>query len=104
MKGQNYQTTLKAFAFRLTPHQDLKQEILLFAEKNKIRAGCIITCVGSLQQLHLRFANQEKEKLKKGFFEITSLVGTFSNSSAHLHLAVADPKRKTVEVICWRKL
>jgi predicted DNA-binding protein with PD1-like motif len=87
---------VRAFAFRLTPKSDLKKSILTFAEKKKIKAGAIATCVGSLERLHIRFANQKEGKAKKGFFEIVSLTGTFSNSSCHLHISVADHTGKTV--------
>jgi predicted DNA-binding protein with PD1-like motif len=85
---------LRSHVFRLLPHQDLKKGILEFAAKNRIQAGCIVTCVGSLEQYHLRFANRKKGTRKKGHFEITSLTGTFSDSLAHLHLSVSDKKGK----------
>jgi predicted DNA-binding protein with PD1-like motif len=88
-------SALKATAVRLKPHQDLKKELIAFAKENKIKAGLIITCVGSLEQVNLRFANQETGTLLKGHFEILALVGTFSDSSSHLHLSVADSEGKT---------
>jgi uncharacterized protein len=78
------------FTIRLKPHQDLKKELMAFAAKEKIKAGCIVTCVGSLEQTNLRFANQPEGKTSKGHFEILSLTGTFSDTSTHLHLSVAD--------------
>lgn len=82
-------------AIRLSPHQDLKKELMEFARVQKLKAGFIITCVGSLEQVTLRFANQEKGTTLNGHFEIVSLVGTFSESSAHLHLAVSDSTGRT---------
>jgi uncharacterized protein len=81
---------VKTTAIRLKPHQDLKKELMAFAAKEKIKAGCIVTCVGSLEQTNLRFANQPEGKAANGHFEILSLTGTFSDTSAHLHLSVAD--------------
>lgn len=89
--GQNSSSsTLEGFAFRVRPHEDLKQSILEFAKINTIRAGAIVTAVGSLEQFNMRYANREHGEIKKGHFEIVSLVGTFSDSSCHLHLAVSD--------------
>lgn len=88
-------SSVKATAIRLKPHQDLKKEVIAFAEQNKIKAGLIITCVGSLEQVNLRFANQEQGTILKGHFEILSLVGTFSDTSSHLHISVADSEGKT---------
>lgn len=84
------------YALRLAPHQDLKKELLDFAVRNKIKAGFIATCVGSLEQVSLRMANQEKGEMYKGHFEIVSLVGTFSDSSSQIHLSVSDSTGKTI--------
>ncbi len=81
---------MKSFAFRLTPHQSVKESILAFAKQNKIKAGCIVTAVGSLEQIQLRFANQEFGTKRKGHFELISLTGTFSDASSHLHMSVSD--------------
>lgn len=86
----NTWSSSKFSALRLAPHQDLKQELIHFARKEKLQAGIIATCVGSLEQVTLRFANQDKPVTLHGKFEILSLVGTFSESSSHLHLSIAD--------------
>lgn len=83
------------YVLRLKPHADLKQSILEFAKANTIRAGAIVTCVGSLEQYNLRFANQESGTKATGHFEVLSLSGTFSDSAMHLHLSVADSTGKT---------
>jgi hypothetical protein len=86
----------KAFAFRLKPKEDLKKSILAFASEHKIEAGSMVSGVGSLEQFHIRFANQKKGELKTGFFEIVSLTGTFSTSSCHLHISVSDSLGNTM--------
>jgi predicted DNA-binding protein with PD1-like motif len=87
---------MKTHSFRLKPHQDLKKEILAVAVEMKIAAGCMVTCVGSLEKIHLRFAHQDHGVTLAGPFEIVSLVGTFSADYAHLHLSVADSQGKTI--------
>lgn len=84
------------YVLRLKPHADLKQAVFEFAKAKKIKAGAIVTCVGSLEQYNLRFANQENGTKATGHFEVLSLSGTFSDSSMHLHLSVADSTGKTV--------
>jgi predicted DNA-binding protein with PD1-like motif len=86
----------KSYAFRLKPHEDLKQGILNFAADHKMKAGCIVTAVGSLEQYNLRFANQPKGTALSGHFEIVSLVGTFSETYGHLHLSVSDSTGRTI--------
>jgi predicted DNA-binding protein with PD1-like motif len=70
--------------------------LVQFAEDNRIEAGVVVTCVGSLEQYNLRFANQKEGQLKMGFFEILSLTGTISLHGVHLHLPIADAHGQTV--------
>jgi predicted DNA-binding protein with PD1-like motif len=67
-----------------------------FAQENNIKAGIILTCVGSLEQYNLRFANQKTGSQKTGYAEIVSLTGTFSASACHLHVALADCTGQTI--------
>ena len=80
---------------RLTSRQDLKQTLQQFAAAHQIKAAVILTCVGSLTQYNLRFANRNEGVSKTGFFEIISLVGTLSESSVHLHIALSDQEGTT---------
>lgn len=79
-------------ALRLKPGQDLKKDIEAYAQNKKINAGWIATCVGSLTQTHLRFANQPAGILTTGHFEIVSLTGTVSRNGCHLHVCVSNEK------------
>jgi predicted DNA-binding protein with PD1-like motif len=78
------------YTLRLKPKMDLRKLILAFAKEKEIKAGCIVSCVGSLEQFHIRFANQQTGQLQKGYFEIVSFTGTFSESNCHLHISVSD--------------
>ena len=90
------QEPFKIHAFRLKPGQDLKQEIEAFTRRENIEAGWIMTCVGSLTQTTLRFANQPESVKSTGHFEIVSLVGTVSVHGSHLHLSVSDSTGQTI--------
>jgi predicted DNA-binding protein with PD1-like motif len=83
-------------AFRLKPGQDLKQAIDSMVQAKNIHAGWIVTCVGSLTDYHIRFANQPEGAKDTGHFEIVSLVGTLSTEGSHLHLSVSDSTGKTI--------
>lgn len=89
-------SSTKSYAFRLKPGEDLKKEIELFVKNNNIKAAGISTCVGSLTEANIRFANQPNGKNLKGFFEILSLSGVVSTNGSHLHIAIADKKGKTI--------
>jgi len=80
----------RLFAFRLTPSQDLRQELIAFSRRKHLQAGAVVTCVGSLTDVTLRLANQDKPTNRQGHFEIVSLVGTLDPSGGHLHLCVTD--------------
>lgn len=80
---------------RLTPGEDLKHSLQRFASAHHIKAAVILTAVGSLAQYNLRFANRQEGIVKRGYFEIISLVGTLSESSAHLHIGLSDDEGTT---------
>jgi uncharacterized protein len=83
-------------AFRLKPGEDLKQAITKIVEQRKITAGWISTCVGSLTDYNIRFANQPNGSVGTGHFEIVSLTGTVSINGSHLHISVSDSTGKTL--------
>jgi uncharacterized protein len=86
----------QAYAFRLKPGQDLRTELEKFVQEKKITAGWIGTCVGSLTNYNIRFANQPTGATGVGHFEIVSLVGTLSTSGSHMHISISDSTGKTI--------
>lgn len=84
------------YAFRLKPGQDLKQEIQKLVTEKQIKAGWINTCVGSLTDYNIRFANQPEGAKDSGHFEIVSLTGTVSVSGSHIHISISDSTGKTI--------
>ena len=87
---------MKVFALRLKPDQDLKQSLKTFAEEQNIKAGFILTAIGSLKQATIRFANQKVSTVLTNKFEIISLNGTLATTGIHLHIAIADKQGKTL--------
>ena len=81
---------------RLKPGEDLKVGIAAFVTAHQLKAGHISTCVGSLTDYALRFANQKTGATGSGHFEIVSLVGTVGVLGSHLHLAISDEKGTTL--------
>lgn len=68
-------------ALRLGPGQDLKRELDAFVKRNNLAAVSVLTCVGSLTRVPLRYANQERYEVLTGHFEIVSLTGMLSAQS-----------------------
>jgi len=81
---------LTTHAFRLTPGQDLRKGIQEAVNSNNIKAGWIMSGVGSLTHYHLRFANRSEGCIGIGHFEIVSITGTVSINGCHIHLCVSD--------------
>ena len=87
---------MDAFTFRLRPGQDLFDEIESVVAENDIRAGCILSAVGSLTQATLRLANRDTCNTYTGHFEIVSATGTVSKYGSPLHLAISDGQGRTL--------
>jgi predicted DNA-binding protein with PD1-like motif len=87
---------LSAHAFRLKPGQDLKTTIQELVNERQIKAGWVSTCVGSLTNYNIRFANQSEGSSDSGHFEIVSLTGTVSVNGSHLHISISDSTGKTI--------
>ncbi len=87
---------MQTFSLRLRPGQDLKKELDAFVHQQRVEAGALLTCVGSLTDVTLRLANQEGPSVWQGHFEIVSLVGTLSTNGSHIHLAVSDSTGRTL--------
>ena len=86
------------YILRLCPGRDLGKEIDKFISDSErsIRAGVMVTCVGSLQEVRIRLANAQQKVSYKDKFEIVSLVGTLGIERFHLYLSVSDSAGKTI--------
>lgn len=84
------------YVLRLKPGQDLRRELQNFARSAGLKAGYIITCVGSLDRATLRLANQNDYAKFEGKFEIVSLVGTLTADGQHLHMSISDKTGQTI--------
>jgi bifunctional UDP-N-acetylglucosamine pyrophosphorylase/glucosamine-1-phosphate N-acetyltransferase len=88
--------SFEIYPLRLSPEQDLKQALWDYTQSYQLQAGFIITAVGSLQAVSLRFANKEEVTCLQGRFEIVSLVGSLCQDGVHLHLAVANERGEMI--------
>ena len=87
---------MTVFALRLSPGQDLKNELESFTREKQLQAGFIVTCVGSLRKAAIRPADQQAPLIREQKFEIVSLVGTLSPDGSHLHIALSDSTGATI--------
>lgn len=93
MNGLN---NISSHAIRLKPGDDVREKIENYVIQNKINAGWLVTCAGSLTSYNIRFANQEKGTTDKGHFEIVSLTGTLSTNGSHMHISISDSTGNTI--------
>lgn len=100
MLAQNHSpfaiSDVKAVTIRLHPGEDLKAQLDDYVKANHLKAACILTCVGSLQQVAIRFANQSVTEMISGKFEIVGLAGTLAENGSHLHILLSDSMGKTI--------
>ena len=95
-KNNSGKSNIIAHAFRLKPGDDLFNSIKEYVNENKIKAGFIMSCVGSLQEINIRLANADKFLVRKEHYEIVSLVGCVScNNRFHLHISISDSEGNT---------
>jgi predicted DNA-binding protein with PD1-like motif len=85
-----------SYVFRLKPGQDLSDGISNFVKEHNVQAGWISTCVGSLTDFTIRFANQNESSQGSGHFEIVSMTGTVSVNGSHVHISISDSTGKTI--------
>lgn len=77
-------------AIRLMPGRDLRGRLEEVFAETGASAGFVVSCVGSLTDAQLRFADRVDATPVPGPLEIVHLAGTFGPDGAHLHLSVAD--------------
>lgn len=75
---------------RLSPGDDLRRAL----EAAGIDGAFVVSGIGSLRDVLLRFAGVSKASLLPGDFEIISLAGAITADGAHLHMAVSDSTGK----------
>ncbi len=87
---------MEFIAIRLKPGEDLRQSLLRLCINQKIDAAYILSCVGSLRQAVIRFANKPEGTVFQKKLEIISFEGTLSQYGAHLHIATSDGEGQVI--------
>jgi predicted DNA-binding protein with PD1-like motif len=90
---KTFTSNMKAHVLRLLPGEDLYIKLKEYLYTNNIKAAFIMTCVGSLRQIHLRTAagSEVTRYIKEEkFYEIVSLVGCVSVDRCHVHIGLSE--------------
>ncbi|XP_018007958.1 bifunctional protein GlmU-like [Hyalella azteca] len=92
---------MRVHVIRLRPGTEVTEELQRLAREELQAGGCVLTCVGSVTGITLRFASQDtggdnKIQSFKGHYEVLSLVGTLTKDGLHLHTCLGDKDGKTI--------
>jgi predicted DNA-binding protein with PD1-like motif len=77
-------------AVRLNPGDDLQAALAQALAASGQLAGYVVSGIGSLDRVAIRYAGEPAACVAEGRFEILSLAGSLSPDGVHLHMAVAD--------------
>jgi len=84
---------MRAHACRLTPGTDLEEALQRLTGEHALRAGCVLSCVGSLTSARLRMpgaiGDPDVFETFAGPMEIVSLTGTLCPDGLHVHISLA---------------
>jgi uncharacterized protein len=89
-------STLETLALRLPPDVDLRQTLKSIAHTENITAGIILSGIGSLKTVALRFAGQNTHTTIDGKHEILMIAGTIGTEGTHLHMSVANAQGQVI--------
>jgi uncharacterized protein len=87
---------LETLALRLPPDVDLRQTLQSIAHAENITAGIILSGIGSLKTVALRFAGQNTHTTIDAKHEILTIGGTISTEGIHLHMSVANAQGQVI--------
>jgi len=87
---------VRSYVVRLQPGQEVGTELAKLAHDEGLQAGSVVSVVGSLTDVSLRFANEPDTTRMQGHFEVVALSGYLADGELHLHMAVSDGDGKTV--------
>jgi uncharacterized protein len=89
-------STLETLALRLPPDVDLRQTLKSIAQAENITAGIILSGIGSLKTVVLRFAGQNTHTTIDAKHEILTLAGTIGLDGVHLHMSIANSQGEVI--------
>ena len=82
-------STIRQVSQRLGPQEDLRKAIGAMVVEHEIRAGVVVSAVGSLGTAVLRMAGGAEVQSWDEDFEIVSITGTVGIEGSHIHIALS---------------
>lgn len=87
---------MRLLPLRLAPGADLRRALEQALVTEQVAGAFVVSGIGSLRDVRLRFAAQAQATLLPGDFEIISIAGALTPDGAHLHMAVSDSQGRVV--------
>lgn len=81
---------------RLNPGEDLRKELMDYVYRHQLSSAWILTGMGSLSVLSIRFAGARESTFLSRDWEICVLSGTLCIDGPHLHIVASDSQGRCV--------
>jgi predicted DNA-binding protein with PD1-like motif len=85
----------RTYVLRLTPGTEVKSALVDLARRESLVAASIVSAVGSLTDVALRYADRPTATELHGRFEVVALSGHLTTDDFHVHAAVSDGDGRT---------
>lgn len=83
---------MKPYLLRLKPNQDIKIELLKYAQERNIKTASIVSAVGSVSSMKVRIADGKTIVGDDQNREVLSLSGTLINGKIHAHVGAISTR------------
>ena len=83
---------MKPYLLRLKPNQDVKLELLRYAQERNIKTASIASAVGSVSSMKVRIADGRTIVSDTHNREVLSLSGTLINGKIHTHIGAISTR------------
>lgn len=83
---------MKPCLLRLKPNQDIKLELLRYAQERNIKTASIVSAVGSVSSMKVRIADGKTIASDTYNREVLSLSGTLINGKIHAHIGAISTR------------
>ena len=83
---------MKPYLLRLKPNQDVKLELLRYAQERNIKTAYIASAVGSVSSMKVRIADGRTIVSDTHNREVLSLSGTLINGKIHTHIGAISTR------------
>ena len=83
---------MKPYLLRLKPNQDVKLELLRYAQERNIKTASIASAVGSVSSMKVRIADGKTIVGDDQNREVLSLSGTLINGKIHAHIGAISTR------------